>query len=198
MKQLNISTIDTQEGIDETPIGETLFTDYSVHELPSETPDSFDEPCYCTTTMVPKPTEDIAQDRDSGLIHAALITRIEFLEAQNKSLIKQLGSSNRIFRLSDIEHNDILAKFYTGFSSYEVLLLFFEFRGPAVYNLQYWGSESVIKHYKKKLDSLNQLFLTLIKLRLDLKERDLADRFGISVSSVSKYFITWVCFYITI
>ena len=50
------------------------------------------------------------------------------------------------------------------------------------------------KHHKKKLDSLNQLFLTLIKLRLDLKERDLADQFGISVGSVSKYFITRVCF----
>ena len=56
----------------------------------------------------------------------------------------------------------------------------------------------MIKHYEKKLDSFNQLFLTLIKLRIDLKERDLADRFGISVSSVSKYLITWVCFYITI
>ena len=45
-----------------------------------------------------------------------------------------------------------------------------------------------------KLDSLNQLLLTLMKLRLNLRERDLAQRFGIAVSVVSKYFITWVCF----
>ena len=45
-----------------------------------------------------------------------------------------------------------------------------------------------------KLDPLNQLFLTLMKLQLNLKERDLGQRFGISVSTVSKYFITWVCF----
>ena len=44
------------------------------------------------------------------------------------------------------------------------------------------------------MDSLNQLFLTLIKLKLNLKERDLAYRFGIAVSVVSKYFNTWVCF----
>lgn len=38
------------------------------------------------------------------------------------------------------------------------------------------------------------MFLTLIKLKLNLKERDLAYRFGIAISVVSKYFITWVCF----
>ena len=86
MKQLNISTIDTQEGIltGETPIGETLLTDYSVHELPSETPDSFDDPCCSNSTVVPKPTDE------SALIYAALTARIEYLEAQNKSLVKQL------------------------------------------------------------------------------------------------------------
>ena len=44
------------------------------------------------------------------------------------------------------------------------------------------------------MDSLNQLFLALIKLKLNLKERDLAYRFEIAVSVVSKYFITWVFF----
>ena len=45
-----------------------------------------------------------------------------------------------------------------------------------------------------KLDPLNQLFLTLIKLRFNTREKDLAIRFGLSVSVVSKYFITWVSF----
>ena len=47
---------------------------------------------------------------------------------------------------------------------------------------------------KKKLDPMIQLFLTLIKLRQNPKERDLALWFGVSMSTVSKYFITWVCF----
>lgn len=47
---------------------------------------------------------------------------------------------------------------------------------------------------KKKLDHRNQLFLTLMKLRQNPKERDLALPFNVSVSTVSKYFITWVCF----
>lgn len=33
-----------------------------------------------------------------------------------------------------------------------------------------------------------------MKLKLNLREKDLAYRFGMSVSVVSKYFITWVCF----
>lgn len=44
-----------------------------------------------------------------------------------------------------------------------ILLLFYESLGPAVHKLQYWGNKLVTKHHKKKLDSFNQLFLTLIK-----------------------------------
>lgn len=45
-----------------------------------------------------------------------------------------------------------------------------------------------------KLGPLNQFFMTLMKLKLNLREKDLAHRFDVSVSVVSKYFITWVCF----
>ena len=44
------------------------------------------------------------------------------------------------------------------------------------------------------LSPLNQLFRTLVKLKLNLPVLDLARRFGVSKSLVSKYFITWVCF----
>ena len=47
----------------------------------------------------------------------------------------------------------------------------------------------VPKHRKK-----TQPAFPLIKLRLNLKERDLSERFAISISSVSKYCVTWVCF----
>ena len=42
-----------------------------------------------------------------------------------------------------------------------------------------------------KLDPLNQLFLTLIKLKLNLPHRDLAHRFGISVSvdQITMFFV---------
>ena len=42
------------------------------------------------------------------------------------------------------------------------------------------------------LSQINELFLTLVLLRLNLKEHDLARRFEISLSSVSRVFLTWV------
>ena len=70
--------------------------------------------------------------------------------------------------------------------------------GPSVNELSYWGSKetvSVIKRHRHTiLSPLNQFFLTLVKLKLNLQIRDIAFRFGVSKSLVSKYVITWVCF----
>ena len=44
------------------------------------------------------------------------------------------------------------------------------------------------------LSQADELFLILVRLRLDLKEKDLADRFGISPSSVSRIFTSWINF----
>ena len=68
------------------------------------------------------------------------------------------------------------------------------FLGPVVNHLKYWGTSTNSCSQRKKLDPLNCLFLTLVKLRLNLSEQDLAFRFGLSTSTVSRYFITWVCF----
>ena len=76
---------------------------------------------------------------------------------------------------------------------YHMLYLYlFEFLGPVVEHLNYWGSkEGPRKHYRKrKLNSMNQLFLTLVQLRLNVKTEDLALRFGLSCSQISWYITT--------
>ncbi len=84
---------------------------------------------------------------------------------------------------------------YTGFQTFQLLLACFHLFGPAVHELKSWGSKGTGKITQKtKLDALIQLFLTLIKLRCNLHVSDLTYRFGISASSVSQYFITWVHF----
>ena len=62
--------------------------------------------------------------------------------------------------------------------------------------LHYWGSREgdYQRKYNRKLDLKNQLFLILVKLRLNLKLEDLLFRFGLSVSLVSRYITTWICF----
>lgn len=136
------------------------------------------------------------QSDTSVIINTALVARIEVLEAENKAMKKEMSVQRaKYFRLEDIKENDKLIRFYTGFDSYETLLAFFEFLGDAVNKLNYWGTKpSKGKRRKMKLDPFNQLFMTLIKLRLNTLERDLSIRFGISIAVVSKYFITWVNF----
>ena len=55
-----------------------------------------------------------------------------------------------------------------------------------------WRETSTSQGRPPKLSQVNELFLTLVRLRLNLKEQDLARRFDISPSSVSRVFITWI------
>ena len=132
------------------------------------------------------------------LVNTALLARIEALEAENSHFKKMDGMEQRQkhFRLEQVKHDDKLIRFYTGFVSYAVFLSFFNFLGPAVNELRYRGEKEGkgLRHRVRKLDPLNQLFLTLVKLKLNLKQKDLAFRFGISPSVVSRYITTWICF----
>ena len=137
----------------------------------------------------------VGEDNDLQIIvNSALLARIEVLERQNASLKRSLESVKKPFQLEEIAHDDQLVRAYTGFPSYEVLLAFFDSLEPVVNHLNYWGTKQHSHNRQKKLSPLNCLFLTLVKLRLNLTEQDLAFRFGISTSTVSRYFITWICF----
>ena len=159
-------------------VGEQLQTDYAVHELPgSSTPRT--------------------SSNESLLVNRALLARIEILEAENTHLKTQLQQGDKDhFRIESIQHDDKLVRFYTGFISYAVFLAFFEFLGPVVNHLNYWGSKESVRRRRRirKLDSKNQLFLTLVKLKLNLKLTDLAFRFGLSATQTSRYLTTWICF----
>ena len=157
-------------------IGEQLLeSNYLVHELPTG--------------------NDEATDDCSKTINTALLARIEMLEAENDKL-KSQGKEQKFFRMECIAHDDNLVCFYTGFISYAIFVAFFEFLGPVVNQLLHWGSREGDRqrNYNRKLDPKNQLFLTLVKLRLNLKLEDLSCRFGLSTSLISRYITTWICF----
>ena len=52
-----------------------------------------------------------------------------------------------VFGINRIAGNDKLVSLYTGFPSYDILLAFFEFLGPVVANLNYWGGKKRAKEY---------------------------------------------------
>lgn len=129
------------------------------------------------------------------MMDAVLLARIEMLESENTALRKQ-PSKKQHFRIEDIQGDDKLISFYTGFVSFMVFSAFFEFLGPVVHHLNYWGSKekTTIKTRRRKLDPKNQLFLVLVQLKLNLKLTDLSYRFGLSTSQISRYVTTWICF----
>ena len=154
---------------------------------------------YGVVTSTPVCLSDSSFRLSSEGPATALAARVEVLEAETQALHSVCNKFSKVpthFCLEQISHSDELVQFYTGFVSHQVLMHFFDFLGPAVNRLSYWGEKQrkTTRRNKKALDPLNQFFLTLVKLRLNLRVIDLAVRFGVSKSVVSKYFITWVCF----
>ena len=110
------------------------------------------------------------------------------------SILKQ----KRHLRLSNIQEDDEKVRFYTGFSSYAALKVCFNFLGKGSSKLNYWGSTmfeaKTDKGCKRALLPLEEFFLVLVRLRLGLFEQDLAYRFGVSQSTVSRVINTWINF----
>jgi len=113
-----------------------------------------------------------------------------------EKLQKNKLTKSQPFSIDQIKHNDHLVLFYTGFLSFAVFLEFYKFLGPAVDKLHYWGAkpDTGKQHHSTKLTPMDQLFMTLVKLRLDLKSVDLAFQFNVSAGLISRYFNTWICY----
>ena len=100
-------------------------------------------------------------------METALLARIEFLEAQLEKLKFTDHKKSQPFNIDQIKHNDHLISFYTGFPSFDLFLEFYQFLGPAVDKLHYWGTkpDARKRHRSTKLTPMDQLFMTLVKLR---------------------------------
>jgi hypothetical protein len=102
--------------------------------------------------------------------------------------------SNKLFLVENFKDNDADICFYTGFPSYAVFQECYHFLDP-VNNIVYHntkGQRRVVKDTKLMYE--DQFFLTLVRLRLGLLVKDLSHRFKISVTSVNRYFVSWVNF----
>ena len=133
---------------------------------------------------------------DHDLVRLSLASSTEILEAENTRLqgcLADREGKRAPFGIEQIKHDDHLVSFYTGFSSYEIFIAFFQFLGPAVNKLNYWGcsAETRKRQCSMTLTPVNQLLMTLVKLRLNLKVFDLAFRFGASSATVSRYITTY-------
>ena len=128
--------------------------------------------------------------------------KLEGLQKENNELRK-----NRSFAVDQIKNDDGLVRFYTGLQNYSVFLWLYKkveakakklhyFRGASSFKLKRHQTDK--KHLKggkkRKLPLQDELFLTLVRLRVGLTEKDLAFRFGISQAAVSQMCTTWISF----
>lgn len=108
-----------------------------------------------------------------------------FLDLKVKELEKKLEERKKGFSLADIKDDEKLVSFYTAFPNFETLEIFLKlFRDVKVNYYEKWNVT--------KINRDDQIFLTLIKLRLNLKGSDLAHRFGVCASTVTNIVITWI------
>ena len=175
-----------------TPSSECTLFDRTPSECPSDTQSSIGAGPSRSPLLTPPGLRSEVQIT----VYDALSTQIQILKSEVQKLKVALREAKRApFRVESISHDGSPISLHTGFPSYD---------GSAVIVQVAWTScqltnilghkEKTLARRRKKLDSLNQLFLTPIKLKLDLNIRDLAFRFQISTTTVSRYFITVVCF----
>ena len=95
--------------------------------------------------------------------------------------------------------------FYTGLTTISTFLQLYELIKPFLPSVQYWrgtknfkkaGASKVKRKFSRfhlrKLTTHDELFLTLVRLRLGILNEHLADKFGVSPTVCSNTFKTWV------
>ena len=136
---------------------------------------------------------------------ACLLEENQILRAQqNASTTGNLEENYKELNLEKIKGNNKIFKFYTGLQDYATFQALLRFFGPVVNNLVYHDSganhEKIADaKYKKRgpkrcLTAEHEFFLVLVRLRLGLLEEDLAYRFHLSQSHISRICITWFDF----
>ena len=100
-----------------TPVGERFETNYDVYRLLSKVEKSGCPSSLCQSSSS---TSLVHHGSSNTWVNSAFLARIETLEAENKCL-KASGDAPQAFRIEQIQNDDILVRFYTGFMSYFIL-----------------------------------------------------------------------------
>ncbi|XP_034061864.1 uncharacterized protein LOC117539709 [Gymnodraco acuticeps] len=130
---------------------------------------------------------------------------VEDLQKQLQELRVQ-----REFCLQRFAGSDDNIRFYTRFPSYNHLMAFWFLIEPSIYKMvrvtraisAAKRSEEVVTHARPStrqlLQPIDEFFLFLCFLSVGLKERDLANRFNVHQSTVSRIIATWTSFLTTL
>ena len=154
---------------------------------------------YCKNDSLKK-----CEDCDSkGHLVSSLVNKINCLSIQVKKLqgdrLYSTRSSTFTWRKIKIDQK---MNFYTGIPTIALFKAIFLLLQPFLPNIKYWQGQKRTQSHKltrhtrniklKKLTHRDEFLLTLMRLRLNILNEDLADRFGISSALCSRTFTTWI------
>ncbi|CAH3177903.1 unnamed protein product [Porites evermanni] len=98
------------------------------------------------------------------------------------------------FSLERFSMDNDSIKFCTGFVSYQYLVTFYEIVKPSAESMQYCYTSSMSSNPPpggRTMVLIGELFLFLLRIRLGLLQQDLAHRFNVHESTVSRKVITY-------
>jgi hypothetical protein len=158
-------------------VTETDESDVLVERISLQQLESAMEPVHADCNM-PVQTDLFGTDIDS------MRTLVDKVQNERDSLVKKLQEvemfgSARNFGMASLVNDDERCKFYTGLP-YSMVVILYNFLLP---------------HFNKSATSvkpMDEMFILLIKLRLNLLNEDIAYRFGISSATVSRIFHKWL------
>ena len=160
-------------------------------------------PSHSSTVDIP-PTQatvvkDITETKTSAEIieelKAELKTQKQKLEEKEKVISDLQDGMIERFGVYRFGTDDSLINFYTGFSSFNAFNAFFNFIQPTascMTSMYYAPSETVsLAGRPRGMLLIDELFMFLCRVRVNLLEVDISVRFNCSVSTVSRKLITW-------
>ncbi|KAL1442513.1 hypothetical protein MTO96_046380 [Rhipicephalus appendiculatus] len=103
---------------------------------------------------------------------------------------------NGTFCIEHFKHSDEDMRAYTGLPTYRHFQALMTYLNPGKNGINVSRSAGIKASggRRRKLTAENELFLVLVRLRLGLFEHDLAHRFGITQSTVSRICVSWINF----
>ena len=174
----------------------------AVGSVPSDPPA---DPCVLQEVIME--TETSAQlssesqfDHDYTAAPRTVDAKLEAAQKRIEQLEAELQSMNvSRFGLERFSGNKTMIKYYTGFPTYLCLITFFnsivQHAASMLTYTQVKRGVSTTQHsFGAKLLLIDQLFMFLHKLRVGSLDQDLADKFRVSQSTVSRNTVTWANF----
>ena len=134
--------------------------------------------------------------------HAKSVTELQLeyskLEEELQTITRELESIKlshvERFGVHRFEGNDDDIRFYTSLPSYDILLCLYRYLEPLLPYLRYRPSKHKQPTRQRLLQPIDELFMELVRLRLNLLEKDLSHRFNCSLSTASRICTAWLPF----